>query len=584
MRIAVLPRKGGALRTREHVETGLVLGACGVMLFLRLGGVCPLTTPNEGLYGQAAREMLWTGDWIIPHINTVPYLEKPPLLYWLAALCMMLFGETALAARLPSAVAGAATVLLLLRAGRRMRPGSGLGAFSGVVLASCLGFAFMSRQVMFDALLTCFMTWALVAWWEAGEERRLAASVQIWLALALAVMSKGPIGLGLPVAVMLATALVTHGARRLRVLGHPAGLAVFLLVAAPWHILAAMRCKEFAWFYFVNEQFLRFRGVRWPPDFPHLSVPTLLGVTFCMALPWAALAFVGARNLLASRGNDPARAAEAAFLLCWTLVPIAFFSASACRANYYLLPILPPLALIVGQLWDARPDRAGTGPRRRRLAAPLAFLALVLMLGWLWAVQDAHSGRHEDGSSLLGACTAWMMVAGLIGATVLALRGRRRAALVAVAVGAFLMWGAAAVLAPALLHLTGPADAARLIADSATAAAPAVAISGRLEDSSSLVFCLPRRLLPVYVVNGRTGGDMEFGSRYPQVDHLFITSRDLARMAAARRVLFATGGQVPNSPPGLWRALGKRPPLTIWESVPRPVTSPHDLRRAPRDR
>src|SRR5947209_17287445 len=143
------------------------------MTFLFRLGAIPLTSPNEGLYAQVAREMVESNDWVVPHINTVVYFEKPPLLYWLTALSYKLLGINAFAARLPSALAGAATTWLVFWLGRRLYSRTG-ATLSAVALASGIGFIFQAREVMFDTLLTAAMTGALAGFWMVcGEPRRM---------------------------------------------------------------------------------------------------------------------------------------------------------------------------------------------------------------------------------------------------------------------------------------------------------------------------------------------------------------------------------------------------------------------------
>jgi len=169
-----------------------VLLAAAIFLF-HLGSP-PLTSPNEGLYAEVAREMNETGEFVIPRANGVVYLEKPPLLYWLTAVSMRLSGENAFAARLPSALAAIVTVVIVVAAGRRLF-GSRAGMLSGVVLATSLGFALVARQVLFDSLLTFWTTVALLGFWfgtETADDTRL--SPKRWLlagyvALGLAVLT-----------------------------------------------------------------------------------------------------------------------------------------------------------------------------------------------------------------------------------------------------------------------------------------------------------------------------------------------------------------------------------------------------------
>src|SRR5712691_212697 len=173
---------------------GLV-AACSLVSFFFGLGTIPLTSPNEGLYAQVAREMVEGSSPILPRANGVVYLEKPPLLYWLAAASMRAFGENSFAARLPSALAALATAGLLVAAGRRLWPRSS-GALAAVIFATSMGLVLVARQVLFDSLLTLWTTLALLSFWfgtapESGTRRRRTALVAVgYAALALALLTK----------------------------------------------------------------------------------------------------------------------------------------------------------------------------------------------------------------------------------------------------------------------------------------------------------------------------------------------------------------------------------------------------------
>src|SRR5712692_6839235 len=210
---------------------GLVAACSLVSFFFGLGAI-PITSPNEGLYAEVAREMAEGSSPIIPRANDVVYLEKPPLLYWLAALSMRAFGPRAFAARLPSAAAALATAWLLVAAGRRLGPSRG-GALSGLVFATSMGLVVVARQFLFVSLLTLWITLALLCFWFATEpeedmKRRRALLAVGYASLALGLLTKGLVGLALPALSILAYALLARDAARLRAAMSPLGVAVFL--------------------------------------------------------------------------------------------------------------------------------------------------------------------------------------------------------------------------------------------------------------------------------------------------------------------------------------------------------------------
>ncbi|HXZ50067.1 MAG TPA: glycosyltransferase family 39 protein [Usitatibacter sp.] len=326
----------------------------------------PIQDDNEGLYARVAAEMLDGGSWIVPHLDGVPYLEKPPLLYWLTALAFRVLGHGDAVARLP-AVLGALLVLsaVAVFAYRRREPRAAL--FSLLIVASFPLFLGLTRLLMFDMLLTGFLAWALVALHESIEARGGAAWMRASYAfLALAVLTKGLLAIvvfGLVALVVVAFA----GGERPRVrraLLDPFGLAIFALVAVPWHLLAWLREPSFGWFYFVNEHVLRFLGLREPKDFYQGPWWYYLPRIAAASLPWAVLLAV---PRITRRPFD----ATERFLWAWVLVPLVFFSTSIAKANYYMVIALPALSLLLGRrLADLRASRWGA-------LAPLAWLCLV---------------------------------------------------------------------------------------------------------------------------------------------------------------------------------------------------------------
>jgi 4-amino-4-deoxy-L-arabinose transferase-like glycosyltransferase len=319
--------------------------AVAVLAALLLAGMGhPIQDDNEGLYARVASEMLGGASWIVPHLDGVPYLEKPPLLYWLTALAFRAFGETEIAARLPS-VLGALLSLSAVFVFAIRRWDARTALLSSLVCASFPLFVGMSRLLMFDMLFTGLLAWALVALHESARLAHGARWIRLSYALlALAVLTKGLLALVVygTVAVVMALAHAEERGRLRRSLLDPAAIALFLLLAVPWHLAAWFREPGFAWFYFLNEHVLRFLGMREPKDFYQgpwwYYLPRLLAAS----LPWAVLL------LVPMRGSD-GQAATRRFLWSWLLVPLLFFSISVAKANYYMIVALPALSLLLGR-------------------------------------------------------------------------------------------------------------------------------------------------------------------------------------------------------------------------------------------
>jgi hypothetical protein len=333
-----------------------VAGAAGLLLS-RLGAA-GLYDLDEGVYAEISREMLVLRDWLTPHLDFIAYLEKPPLLFWLNGLAFELFGQSEFSARLPTALAAVAGVGLVIAIGRNLwSPRAGVAA--GAVLATSFGYFVFGRMVLPDMLFTVLLTGAFWGFSRALTDEAAPRRVVLagYAAMAGAVLAKGVIGLVFPVLAVGLFLLITRDWRLLRRLELPRGGALFLLLAAPWHILMAREHPGFLRFYFLNEHLARFLGHRQLQNFASLPVATYLAITVVWFCPWslflpAALGRCWPRNLAdrAERGS--------LLVLIWAGSVVGFFVVSAVRLEYYALPALPALALCVGRFWD------------RELAAP----------------------------------------------------------------------------------------------------------------------------------------------------------------------------------------------------------------------
>ncbi len=335
----------------------------------------PLQNVDEGLYARIPAEMLASRDFVIPTLNGVPYLEKPPLLYWITALAYAVFGVSETSAR-AAPVLGALLTFASAAWFARRRLAVSADAFALAVLVSAPIVVVMGRTLLFDMLLTGLMSTALVTLSEAlrpGADARLMRTSAI--AIALAVLTKGlaPLLFYALVAAVLVPARSAAATRaRLRQLLARRSIALFLLVAAPWHVAATLREPAFAHFYFVNEHVMRFLDRRVPHDYRTgpwwYYLPRLPAYLF----PWSLL-------LLAPfvwRGpRDPA---TRRFLLGWFLVPLVLFSLSKAKAPYYMLVGMPPLALLLGDALARRPSIRG--PLALVAVAWLALLAVAATL------------------------------------------------------------------------------------------------------------------------------------------------------------------------------------------------------------
>lgn len=363
-----------------------LFAAALVVLVLEPGRV-RFFEPDESRYAEIPREMLASGDLVVPRLNGVLYFEKPPLHYWAVAASMALFGEHEWAARLPSKASAAGMALAAFLFARR-RWGGRVGALAGLVTASSLLVVALGRVNTIDPSLSfalALAAFAFVGFAEAEREgnarRSRRALLGLHVACAAAVMLKGLIGLALPGGAILVWVALTGRWRLVPRLFSPVPLLVFLALTVPWHVLVARREPDFLQFYFVHEHLERFTK----PGHRREGHPLFfVGVLAGGLLPWTV--FFGRLSstwpgLKLSAWRE--RAAEA-FLWVFSLLVFAFFSVSRSKLVPYVLPIWPALSVLLALgIERARARGASFRPERRLLAllGGLAFAGAVV-LGW----------------------------------------------------------------------------------------------------------------------------------------------------------------------------------------------------------
>ncbi|MGH7731366.1 MAG: ArnT family glycosyltransferase, partial [Candidatus Eiseniibacteriota bacterium] len=375
----------------------LAVIALALAASLWLAGTFPLIDPDEGRNAEVAREMVERGDVIIPHLAGMPYLDKPPALFWAAALSIGALGTTPFAARLPSILAACLTLLVLGRLALREADPPFAVRAAALAAASPL-FAVISSYVIFDMPLTLCVT---VVWTSLARELGTGASgrrrAAMFLALALGVLIKGPVMLAWAAGGSLAAALLRRRGDALRWLGWWPGWLLFLGLAGGWFALATGRHPEYPRYAFLEESFERLTSGSFRREQPWWFVPAVLvGGTFpwSLATPWVALWWRRGPEAPFPGGANAARVA-----LGFVLFAAIFFSISRSKLVTYLLPALPPLAWLGAAAWTRY-----VGPTRRwGLVALLIVTPLVLVVG--------HSGLLEHARSQSGEGLARAVVA-----------------------------------------------------------------------------------------------------------------------------------------------------------------------------
>ncbi|MBI3727721.1 MAG: glycosyltransferase family 39 protein [Burkholderiales bacterium] len=367
------------------------------IFFLAYGlGCYPILDNNEGLYAEIPREMLASGDWhhwIIPHLNGLAYMEKPPLLYWLTAISFAFFGENEWAARLVPAMSALSCVALILWFGRQIERVAA-SRLAALMFISGLGVMAMSRTLMFDMLLTVFLTGALMFGYLysiSGEKKKLNWSLGF---LAFALLAKGFVAIILFVAVTFVFTILFSSStgdffKRILAWFNARAIGIFLLIALPWHIAAILAEPIFAWFYFINEHVLRFLGKREPHDYYAGAWWYYLPRMVLYLFPWSFFLPV----LLLVRSRQQAQRTLHFFLACAWIMPVLLFSLSSAKANYYLVVVMPLAAL---QLAIALEDRS-FGAAWGRALVGIALAVLFGVIAW-WAGKQVN---HQISSLMI---------------------------------------------------------------------------------------------------------------------------------------------------------------------------------------
>jgi 4-amino-4-deoxy-L-arabinose transferase-like glycosyltransferase len=380
--------------------------------FLWLGtlGLRPLYKADESRYAEIPREMVASGDWLTPRLNGFKYFEKPPLQYWATAAAFSIFGEQDWAARLWTALAALGGIALAFLSGKRLFSREA-GALAAFVLAGCPLYVILAQVNTLDMALSFFLCAAIFAF-------ALGRYHLFWAACALAVLSKGLIGIVLPLGTVGLYVLFKRDFSILAKMKILSGGALFLLICAPWFVAVSAANPEFAHFFFIQEHLQRFTTRmhgRYQPAWYFLPV-----LAFGIA-PWLLLAFSPFKALV-SRERAGGAFDPALFLALWVAVVFVFFSASSSKLPSYILPMFPALAVLIGQ-------RIATQRPRRLLAlqAALAALAGIAMALLAFRVENFMPKASAD---LAKAYVPYLVIAGTflalaaLGAAEAAWRGR----------------------------------------------------------------------------------------------------------------------------------------------------------------
>jgi len=357
-----------------YVRLPVLLLAAALALGFDLGGY-PLFDPDEGRNAEVAREIAATNDYVLPHLDGLPYLDKPIVYFAAAAASMEVLGPTETAARLPAYLFTLATLALVVVFVRR-RWGADAAWLAALALATMPLVMAYARATIMDSALSFCTTLAILAFW---DERPVLA----WAAIGLGSITKGPVAILIPLATLIPYALLTG--RPVRRLFPVAALGVFAVVALPWFLAVSHRIPEFPHYVFVRETFERVTTTRFHRTAPFWYYFPIVPVA---AFPWIVPALARCKNWrwawLARRVNPFAQ--ESIFLTCWVLGPLLFFTLNQSKLPQYMLPLMPPFALAAARILtrDATDLGGGIGVARKAYAAIAATFGIALALLTVW--------------------------------------------------------------------------------------------------------------------------------------------------------------------------------------------------------
>lgn len=365
-------KEGGSRESRLGVACLLLVMGC---MAARLGSHA-LIDPDEGRTAAVALAMARSGDYVLPRLDGLPHLDKPPLFHVAQAAAMRLFGATELAARLPALLSTWAIIVWTACFARHLF-GHGAAWTAGIACATAPLAVVLARTAIFDSMLALFVVVALTAFYLAIESEPGARAFShrrwwtflAWGAMALGVLTKGPVALALPLLVAAPYALW-----RRRAIGvwHPAGPVLHLLVVLPWAFAVEERVPGFLHYALVTETWRRLttgelqRGGPLWYFLPYLVVgcfPWILVATVTVVERW--------------RRSEAAERRPLLFLVLWIAVPLLFFSLSQSKRPHYLFPLVPAFGLLAASAWG-RPEDGARAARGGAIAWLLSGSAVTL--------------------------------------------------------------------------------------------------------------------------------------------------------------------------------------------------------------
>ena len=362
-----------------YLTTWLLCLVCVVVLFVNLGSA-DFFEPDEGRNAEKAREILLLNDWVTPHENFLPVLDKPMFFYWLVAFSYKIFGITEWSARLPSTVFALGCLFLVYHFARQWWR-SWAAMWSVLILLTSVEFFLLARIVRSDMTLTFCVTLALCSFYSAvhaeNEKAKKLHCLLMYGALGTGTLVKGLIGFIIPGMVFFVYLLLTNKWSSLRRLHLLPGALLFLVIVTPWYLWVDARNPGYLRYFFWDEHLTRYLTDEFNRTQSWFYFFFVIAVGF---FPWTLLLPFVVKDWW-QKIDD-----KNIFLILWAILPLLFFSASNSKLPHYILPIYPALAILTGRMitdFFSKPQSRA----RRVFYLPWILLAgfvLYLLIGGVW--------------------------------------------------------------------------------------------------------------------------------------------------------------------------------------------------------
>ncbi len=340
-----------------------ILGLTLIVTLLGIGNY-GLYEPHEGHFAMVGQEMLWRNDWVTPYLNGSPYLNKPPLLYWLIATSTNIFGSTEFAARLPISLSGWLGIVVAWKWTRELW-GISSSRITALMLSVTLGWFIFTHQILIDVLLGTLLLSSSYFLWRSLYQPRWFNWLGTYISLALCVLTKGLIGGVFPLLSCLALIFVRQDWKIIRRIKLYKGLLLVLAVILPWFTSIELANPGFLHYFVINEHFDRLLDRRFPPDYEVSKISAIgyLAMTACWCFPWILFlpsvikftwkewrhGFLDNASVLDRKNSD------GIFLLAiGAILPVILFLPLSSRLIYYSIPAIPPYIILCAGWWDKR--------------------------------------------------------------------------------------------------------------------------------------------------------------------------------------------------------------------------------------